>query len=127
MRPRIDILAGNSISVAAEPRSCGGRARNRSRLAVLHSKNPVRIPASQEGVHHPVAVIQKLFSLAKGQFISPAQVNYLLNVEVTKSKILVDTAESRQKRRPEPGQSSCIQNVHCIRNAPRPSEVRQNA
>src|SRR5580658_1687159 len=127
MRPRIDILPGNSNSIAAEPRSCGGGARNRSRLAVLHSKNPIRIPATQEGVHHPVVVIQKLSSLADGQFITPAQVNYLLNVKITKSKILVDTPESRQVRRPEPGQSSRIQDVDCIRNAPGPSEVRENA
>ena len=97
MRTGVGILARNSNRVAAESGSSGRCTRNGSRLPVLQSKNPVRCPSPEHGIHNAPAVMQILSSFTNRQVVASAQVKYFINVKVAPAVVRVDT-EARQER-----------------------------
>src|SRR5438270_11583811 len=77
----INILAGNHIRVASEVSRCGYRASGpwrtaseREREAILHRKNPLGAPSTNDGIERARGTVGDPLAFAHRQFPNPAGV-----------------------------------------------------
>src|SRR5580700_8697435 len=87
VRTRGDTLARNQEGVATIVGGGAGSAGHGARLAALQGQNPVGAPSAHDRIHHSSAIRKELSPMADRNFIQPAKMKDVGDVEITEPVI----------------------------------------